>query len=75
MLFPLDPAQLFQEGRTRWIGAGVGVALLAAFNIALISTGQGLRLATSPEKGNAGCIRTPGSHDKGGTPQPLRVIA
>jgi len=35
MLFPLGPALLFLEGRTRWIGAGVGVALLAALNIAL----------------------------------------
>ena len=40
MLFPLGPALLFLEGRTRWIGAGVGVALLAAANLALISIGQ-----------------------------------
>ena len=36
ILFPLGPALLFLEGRTRWIGAGVGVALLAAFNVALV---------------------------------------
>ena len=35
ILFPLGPALLFLEGRTRWVGAGVGVALLAAFNVAL----------------------------------------
>lgn len=35
ILFPLGPTLLFLEGRTRWIGAGVGVALLAAFNLAL----------------------------------------
>ena len=34
ILFPLGPALLFLEGRTRWIGAGVGVALLAAFSLA-----------------------------------------
>lgn len=36
ILFPLGPALLFLEGRTRWIGAGVGVALLATFNVALV---------------------------------------
>lgn len=36
VLFPLGPALLFLEGRTRWVGAGVGVALLAAFNAALV---------------------------------------
>ncbi len=36
ILFPLGPALLFLEGRTRWISAGVGVALLAAFNVALV---------------------------------------
>lgn len=36
ILFPLGPALLFLEGRTRWIGAGVGVALLAAFNAVLV---------------------------------------
>ena len=40
ILFPLGPTLLFLEGRTRWIGAGVGVALLAAFNLALSSIGQ-----------------------------------
>jgi len=34
ILFPLGPTLLFLEGRTRWIGAGVGVALLAAFSLA-----------------------------------------
>ena len=33
ILFPLGPTLLFLEGRTRWIGAGVGVALLAAFSL------------------------------------------
>ena len=40
ILFPLGPTLLFLEGRTRWIGAGVGVALLAAFSLALSSSGQ-----------------------------------
>ncbi len=40
ILFPLGPTLLFLEGRTRWMGAAVGVALLAAFNLALSSIGQ-----------------------------------
>ena len=40
ILFPLGPMLLFLEGRTRWMGAAVGVALLAAFNLALSSIGQ-----------------------------------
>lgn len=40
ILFPLGPTLLFLEGRTRWIGAGVGVALLAAFSFGLNSIGQ-----------------------------------
>ena len=39
ILFPLGPTLLFLEGRTRWVGAAVGVALLAAFNLALSSIG------------------------------------
>ena len=37
ILFPLGPTLLFLEGRTRWMGAAVGVALLGAFNLALSS--------------------------------------
>ena len=40
IVFPIGPALLFLEGRMRWIGAAVGVALLAAFNLALSSIGQ-----------------------------------
>ena len=40
ILFPLGPALLFLEGRTRWVGAGVGMVLLAAFNLAMSSIGQ-----------------------------------
>ena len=40
IVFPIGPALLFLEGRMRWIGAAVGVALLAAFNLALSFIGQ-----------------------------------
>ena len=40
ILFPLGPTLLFLEGRTRWVGAAVGVTLLAAFSLALSSIGQ-----------------------------------
>ena len=36
ILFPLGPTLLFLEGRTRWIGAGVGVALVALFKLLIL---------------------------------------
>ena len=40
IIFPIAPSLLFLEGRMRWIGAAVGVVLLAAFNVALWYIGQ-----------------------------------
>ena len=36
ILFPLGPALLFLEGRTRWIGAGGGVAFVALFKLLVL---------------------------------------
>lgn len=40
ILFPLGPTLLFLKGPKRWVGAAFGVALLAAFNLALSSIGH-----------------------------------
>ena len=36
ILFPLGPTLLFLEGRTRWVGGGVGVALVALFKLLVL---------------------------------------
>ena len=38
IIFPLGPTLLFLKGRTRWIGATVGVAFMAAFNLAFLDS-------------------------------------